>query len=364
MRINFILPTVELSGGVKVVFEYANRLQKRGHQVCVIYPKQNLGFTWPCREWYNPYRLAHGVLQTIRKYKSEAVSRGQLSWFNLEAKLLQVPALDQKYIPDADVVVATHWGTAYYVHSYPQSKGRKFYLIQHYEVLFGRKDKVEQTYKMGLNNIVISSWLKNIVERLGGKVAALIPDGIDFEVFYPEPASRLDDKVRILMAYRFEEWKGLKDGLKAYDIVKKKYPGIELVMFGPLPQRNELPKEVEFNIMPNRESLRKIYNSCDIFVSPSWSEGFGLPSLEAMACKRAVVATRTGAMFDFALDGLTALLSQPQDIRSLAGNILRLVEDKALRTKIAEGGYNHIKRLTWTKAVDEIEVIFRIGSVF
>jgi hypothetical protein len=359
MKINFLLPTIDLCGGIKVVFEYANHLQERGHQVSVIYPQTKIFFAWPCREWYNPYRIAYRVLQGIRKYQRSASPSEQLNWFNLKAELLRVPSLAERYLPDADIVVATHWATAHYAHTYTLSKGRKFYLIQHYEILLGRKDKVEKTYKMGLGNIVISTWLKKIIEQLGGKVEAVIPDGIDFQEFYPEPMPRQDSKVRILMPYRYERWKGLKDGIKAYELVKKKYPVVQLVVFGPPPRKNELPKEVEFHIIPTKDRLRRVYNLCDIFVFPSWCEGFGLPPLEAMACKCAVVTTRVGAMLDYAVDGQTALISAPRDIDALAKNISRLVEDKTQRLRIAESGYNHIKQLTWANAVEKIEGVFR-----
>jgi len=359
MKINFILPTFEFCGGIKVVAEYADRLQQRGHEVTVIYPEIQIAFDWPCRQWYDPVRFAYYLLHLLGKTRRNAALCERGDWFTLNARLLKVPSLLQENIPDADIVVATLWATAYYVCRYPESKGRKFYLIQHYETWCGKKSRVEKTYAMGLSNIVISTWLKEKVEKSGGYVSAIIPDGIDFQEFYPDPGRREDERVRVLIPYRYESWKGTEDGLQAFMKARQRNPGIQLVMFGPNPGKNALPKEVEFHIIPTKAALRRLYNSCDIFLFPSWHEGFGLPPFEAMACKRAVVATRVGALLDYAVDGQTALLSDPHDVDALAENILRLAKDKQEREKIAENGYNSVRQLSWENSVDKIEKVFR-----
>ena len=352
MKIVFVLSEIGLSGGVKVVFEYANRLQERGHDVSVIYP------LFPMRgkaKWFDVKKLVNRVLRVIVNLKHG----NHVDWFNLKANLIRVPVISEKNIPDADIIVATWWETAYYIKGYSRNKGKKFYLIQHYEIWGGPKEKVDKTYRLGLHNIVISNWLKNILESLGTKVEAVILNGVNSDEFYPEYVERDDSKIRILMPYRSQEWKGIKDGLKALEIVKGDHENVRLVMFGPKPRKGELFKGVEFHLQPTQNELRRIYNSCDIFVFPSCCEGFGLPPMEAMACKCAVVTTNVGAVPEYTIPRKTALVSPPDDAKDLAKNIIRLIENDKERRKIAENGYNHIKQFTWDKATDQLERVFK-----
>ena len=352
MKITFLLPKIELSGGVKVIFEYANRLYHKGHSVSVVYPfiRMRSG-----RRYYE-----YGYLSEVIKKGIASIIEGvNVDWFDLKADLIRVPTFSEKYIPNADVIVATWWETAFYVGRYSKKKGEKFYLIQHYEIWGGPPAIVDKSYQLGLHNIVISTWLKKVIEKLGAPVADLVLNGVNLEEFYPDKEKRDNTYIRILMPYRRLKWKGVNDGLKVYEIVKKEYANARLVMFGPKPGKNELPEDVEFHLLPTKDSVRKLYNSSDIFCFPSHSEGFGLPPIEAMACKLPVVSTNVGAIPDVAINGKTALISEPKDIESMAKNIITLIKDSKMREKIAVDGYEYVKKLTWEKAVDKMERILQ-----
>jgi len=345
MRITFILPEIRMSGGVKAVFEFANGLVKLGHDVFIVYPL---------------FPTEKTKLTTIAKKGLINLKQGvKPDWFNLKANLIRVPTLAQRYIPDADIVVATWWETAYRVSQYPESKGEKFYLAQHYETWGGPEERVKRSYKLGLRIIVNSTWLKNILQdELNIKSEALILHAPDWDDFYPENTEKNKEVVRILMPYRNQEWKGVEDGIKAFELAREKFPNIKLVMFGPKPGKN-MPSYAEYHKRPSNAQLRRIYNLSDIFVFPSWYEGFGMPPAEAMACKIAVATTRVGAIPDYVISGKTALVSEPKDINSLAKNIIELIENKNKREEIAKNGHNHIKQFTWDRATDQLEKVFR-----
>jgi glycosyltransferase involved in cell wall biosynthesis len=352
LKITFILPGIGISGGIKAVFEFANHLQTRGHDVFVVYPLLPLGMN---ANWYNPRYLAGKTLSIAGSLRNSV----RVDWFNLKAKLLRVPIISDQFIPDADVVVATWWETAYSVNRLRREKGDKFYLIQHYEIWGGPRAKVENTYRLGLRNIANSTWLMNILRNeLNAPVEALILHAPDHEQFYPERTKPKNAVVRILLPYRHEDWKGTADGITAFEIARKTHSNTQLVMFGPKPGK-DLPRYAEFHERPYGDRLRRIYNSCDIFVFPSHVEGFGMPPMEAMACKCAVVSTSVGAIPEYSIAGETALLSPPHSPESLAENITRLLADAALRTHIAEAGCNHIKNFTWDKATDALEQVFK-----
>lgn len=351
MDITFLLPGVGFSGGVKIVCEYANKLQKKGHNVKVIYP--TLYPEKRIRENSALHFLNYLTHKLRNILKSEPETK--LDWFELDAELIRVPILHEKYIPDADAIIATWWGTAYDISKLNESKGEKFYLIQHYEVWAGPKEEVEATYNLGLHNIVISSWLKSILEKLGSNVDNLILNGIDFNEFYPEPAPK-SGKIRVLMPFRNEDWKGYEDGLNVLENIKKRYD-VAFIMFGPKPWNYSIPDYVEFHELPVKDELRRLYSSSDIFLFPSQCEGFGLPPIEAMACKVPVVTTNVGAIPDCSIPGETALVSEPGDIKGLTENLAELIENKEKRLEIAEKGYRYVQQFNWDKATDELEKV-------
>ncbi len=74
---------------------------------------------------------------------------------------------------------------------------------------------------------------------------------------------------------------------------------------------------------------------CDFLVLPSFSEGFSMAVLEAMAMGKPVVTTAVGAMRDFVVDGCNGLVISPGDTQALNAAIRRLLADRKLRDRIA-----------------------------
>ena len=347
MKITFLTPHINISGGVKIILEYANRLAKRGHKVTVICPQSTFGMR---RIKGVPIIYPKRPLMSILKYKPD--------WIEVVADIKYVPSYEERYIPDGDIVVATAWQTAPYVKDYSSKKGKKFYLIQHYETLYhalNNKAKADETYTYPFKKIVISSWLKEIMERKFGSKSELIVSAVDLNQFYPT-GNRNNINNRVCMLNHTYYWKGVNEGVKAFEIAKRKYPDIKLVMFSA--HKESINIDCEYHFKPYGDKLREIYNSCDIFLCPSWREGLGLPSMEAMACKCALVTTDNGGCRDYAIHEKTALLSPPRNPEKLAENLIRLLEDEDLLKVVAQNGYEHIKQFTWDKAVDKMEKVF------
>ena len=164
---------------------------------------------------------------------------------------------------------------------------------------------------------------------------AIVPNGVD-EFF--SPGDDVEDDY-ILFAGTLEPRKGIDDLIAAYDALPEPRPRLVLAGDRGWKTRFETIGYV------SREKLRDLYRRAKIFVYPSHAEGFGIPPLEAMACGAPVVATRVGAIPEFAGDA--ALLVDPGDRDGLRNAIARLLRDPALRRELRARGPERAKRYRW-----------------
>jgi glycosyltransferase involved in cell wall biosynthesis len=96
------------------------------------------------------------------------------------------------------------------------------------------------------------------------------------------------------------------------------------------------------------EDLFYLYNACDLFVFPSFYEGFGLPVLEAMACGRAVTCSNTSAMPEVA-DG-AAILFNPHSKQEMTGAMADLLRDAELRARMERLGQQRAAHFSWEQS--------------
>ena len=97
--------------------------------------------------------------------------------------------------------------------------------------------------------------------------------------------------------------------------------------------------------------LPLVYNLADIFVFPSFYEGFGLPVLEAMACGIPVVTSNSSSLPEIAGDA--AVLIDPGSVNELAGGIRRILSDEDLRERNITKGLERANLFTWEKCARE-----------
>jgi glycosyltransferase involved in cell wall biosynthesis len=94
--------------------------------------------------------------------------------------------------------------------------------------------------------------------------------------------------------------------------------------------------------------LVNFYGACDLFVYPSFYEGFGLPILEAMACGRAVACSNSTAMPEVA--DSAGLLFDPHDSDEMARAMSDILLDAELRTRLERLGQQHAGSFSWQKS--------------
>jgi glycosyltransferase involved in cell wall biosynthesis len=104
------------------------------------------------------------------------------------------------------------------------------------------------------------------------------------------------------------------------------------------------------------EDIPALYNLADLFVFPSFYEGFGMPVLEAMACGCPVVTTKTGCSPEVAGDA--ALLVNPYDPEEIAESVKKILTDEMLRIQLIEKGLKRVQRFSWHKCAEETLILF------
>src|ERR1700730_11700838 len=352
MKINFLLPCYAWgpSGGFKVVYEYANRLVSRGHEVNVIHPRR---LKFPPPEKLTPRKC----MRIARLWFKEICSEPVIHWHRVDprVRLLYVPSSAGSYIPDVDILFATACHTVRSVMEYPIRKGEKCYLIQHYETFQGPQNLVDETWRAPLRKVVVSKWLADLGRGLGAGEVAHIPVGIDHEVY------RLTNPItqrprQIAMMFSHVPFKRSADGIKALEIAKRHFPDLQVILFGVSRGRPFVPEWMTYvNDPPQQHLVENILNTSSIVLSPSLAEGFGLPPAEGAARGCGMVATDSGGVRDFIVHGETGLLSTPQDPEALARNLCLLLREDDRRMRLAEAGRRFVERFNWEHSADLLE---------
>jgi glycosyltransferase involved in cell wall biosynthesis len=111
-----------------------------------------------------------------------------------------------------------------------------------------------------------------------------------------------------------------------------------------------------FGFVPDA-TLAILYRLAHTFAFPSLYEGFGLPPLEAMACGTPVVTSRLSSLPEVV--GEAAILVDPYDVDDIAGALVRLLSDPALRERLATLGRARATHFSWDKSVRAVLAVYR-----
>ena len=325
MKVSFVLVNPDISGGNRVLFEVANRLHKRGHDI-------------------------------------ELLANKPQKWFDLKVPLTVYGNFNEltQTIPESDVVTATFCWTAFPVDAVKGRKGIPAYYCQHYEPYFfmdeEHKKRAAETYDLPLNLIANSPWLQGVLKERHGRDSFLVVPGVDTDVFKPHSVKRDEESFKILSFTSLTPFKGLYDTtLAALHHVSRYTKNLEVHFYG----NKNITVPYDFNYVHHGflsdEELSKLYSSCDLYVGGSWAESSPLPPLEAMASGCPVVNTNVGA--DHYGDAIRYVI--PRAPRWMGGEILRLIKHPEELVEMRKKGLENVKRFTWDRTADRAEAFFR-----
>jgi glycosyltransferase involved in cell wall biosynthesis len=144
--------------------------------------------------------------------------------------------------------------------------------------------------------------------------------------------------------------KGQKHLVAAAAKVHREEPDARVVIVGEGELREPLERQIKdlglerhVYLAGFRSDALGLMKSFDLFAMSSITEGLGSAMLEAMACRRAIVATRAGGIPEVVVDGQTGLLVPPHDDGALAAAIVRVLRDPGLRQALGEAGRKRVE---------------------
>lgn len=229
--------------------------------------------------------------------------------------------------------------------------GRKMKLYEYIDKLLLRNfDKV----------IAISEELKNEILRSGIFKVMIINNGIDIERFKLQATGH---RLKIKEAFGIKEnekaigtvgrltvEKGHSYLIETFEKAVKEFPDTKLLIVGDGPLKESLEsRAMSLGLKDNiiftgiRNDIPELLSIMDIFVLPSLKEGMPMVLLEAMAARKAIIATKVGAVIKIIDDGVTGLLIKPTDVNSMCDCLTRLLKNTEKARLLSEKAYEKVK---------------------
>ncbi|MCE7984226.1 MAG: glycosyltransferase family 1 protein [Caldilinea sp. CFX5] len=350
MNISFILSSLWLSGGVRVIAEFANRLTERGHHITLVVPSGTIA----------PEMLIY-LDQRVTIVESRVGRQTQMSSLQNLRLLLSLAYA----VPRSDILIATHTPTTLVslLAGHLLGKGRLLWLFQDYPEMFAQRPFESWLMRYALRwhrmALTVSTYCQRELQQHAPGRVTVVGEGLsDAELFQPVPlADRPPDaRLTIFFLGDMRPRKGLADFLAAADLVYHKMPGIKLWLASKEHTQVTCQAPYKQFHLPSRTQLVELYSTCGLFVSASWGEGFGLPPLEAMACGTPVILTNSGGVQEYAEPGVNCLMVPPRQPALMAAAILELLNNRELAERLAENGAITAQRYQWPAVVDRFEL--------
>jgi glycosyltransferase involved in cell wall biosynthesis len=339
LKIAYVLPHKNLTGGMKTLLEHMRQLTKRGHKVFACLKSSDSDSAVPQWSDLDPEKdVAGHIIVPPDKGFTE-------------------------YIKDVDIIMVG-WITQ--LVEFKDSKIPVVFWEQGYEALYGDYGQLigssDQTlemlrslYRIPVCMLGVSEVVIDILKSKYGRVAHLLPNGIDTNFYYPSD-NKADNNTILLVGNPSLSFKGFSFAL---DVLQKAYDyGVRFTVDWICQRKpNGIVTNFPINyiVMPSQDELAKTFRNASILLSTSLYESFPLPPFEAMASGTAVIATDNGGIRTYAIEGENILLADQGDTESTAAALVFLLNNIEARNAIAEAGRKTVLSYSFDKIILRLE---------
>lgn len=211
----------------------------------------------------------------------------------------------------------------------------------------------------------------------------VVHPGVDLDVFVPgnQSVARTDlgvadDAIVLLFVGRIQPLKAPDVLIEAAAEILKRNPELRnrlvvAICGGPSGSGLERPDAlvtladqlgvsdvVKFVPPTSRAELVKWFQAASVCVVPSYSESFGLVAIEAQACGTPVIAARVGGLPTAVRDGISGVLVDGHEAGAWADQILTVVSNDELRSKLSKGAIAHASHFGWEATTDKLISVY------
>lgn len=315
MNLSFVAPHTGISGGVKVIFSFAQHLAKE-HK--------------------------HNVIILAKKI-------GSLDWLlhlgKFEFKLVECPEINHYTIPDSTDVLFNFCDNDPF---FPIGEKTKHVLFLQG---FGSQQPVLERLSMQYKYDAVfatSAWLASLSKRCGQENIFVTPPGVDSN-FSPKSI----DPKRLVVGglYHAAKEKGLELFIASLAKLRKKHDVLPMLLCAKTPTSDDIELmdallgEYSLVVNPPYKILPYIYSQCTVWFSPSKNEGFGLTTLEAMACGVPVVWNRSYGLDAYLAHGKNCAIVHDKETAGAA--LSNILSDANKRKELSAAGVKTAARFSW-----------------
>lgn len=217
--------------------------------------------------------------------------------------------------------------------------------------------------------LCVSSFTKNELldvfgDRLTGK-CHVVHNGLDPSWLDLPPGPSPHAAPYVLYVGNVKPHKNISRLLEAFAAIAARVPH-DLVLVGQesgfrtgdasaLTKAQAMPDRIHFTGHVDQQQLKQYYAHATLLAFPSLYEGFGLPALEAFAVGCPVLASRAGPFPEVC--GPAAEYVDPYSADSIAGGMMKLIEDPARRESLVQMGRDRARQFSWSSAAERVAAV-------
>jgi len=326
MKIAYLLEDTEMAGGIRVAVAHADALVDRGHQVTLI------------------------------------TKGGPLTWRRSRAEWRHVESFDEVGAAAFDFVVGTFWKTL--PATYALAGKRAVHLCQGYEGSFTAyqpfKEAIDAVYRLPVPKITVSPHLVPICRAFYDD-AAYVGQIVDAEFFQEHRLKPAPTRV-LLVGPAQADFKGIDIGYAAVRRAREQGAAFDLIRVSQWVVADGEPVDLasEYHMAISTAEMARLIASCDVYLGPSrHQEGFGLPAAEALASGVPAVLSAIPSYLSWHAARDYALFTPEGDAGAMAGALVRLLGDAALRERLAARGRVVVEQFRAERTGERLEAFFQ-----